>query len=485
MGSRVLPPEELYRSATVVVDTQHTAHAGRAHSLISASGAYRWWVCPDSVTVFGNVTGRTSIYAAEGTAAHELANYCLMRGTDADAYIGREFNEFVVTEEMSDAVQIYLDKCREYMGSDWIFWVECRFSLEALDPPAPMFGTADFVAYNATTHQMVVVDLKYGEGILVSPIGNPQLRYYALGAYYAIEGSPQIDTVEMVIVQPRAPRGEPIKSDTISLMELLDWTLALMDRATVALSGNGGMKAGEHCKFCPGSGQCAVEAEAAIASAQEEFANADSGLYDDNDLLALASGEIVEKVLTGEVVTEDTVMASTALVLPETISPPDVRVLTPEQISHYLLQVDRVESWIKALKETAHALIDQGVDIPEFKLVDKQPTSKWKNEDEAAKVLIGRYGLDEDDIYTEPKLLSPAQAREIAIRTVREQSPMMKKKDIAARVVTILAPYIATESSGPTLVHVSDSRPAIAGRGEEFEDLPALAKAEAEALENH
>src|SRR6185437_16777207 len=89
----------------------------------------------------------TSMYALEWTAAHQLCDMCLQSGQDAIEFIDRRIpigtHVFIVDEEMASAVQVYLDVCREYLAlEDWECLIEKRFSLDSLDPPGPMFGTA-------------------------------------------------------------------------------------------------------------------------------------------------------------------------------------------------------------------------------------------------------------------------------------------------------------------------------------------------------
>src|SRR5690606_4733368 len=48
-------------------------HSERSHALLSASQAERWLNCPPSARLQEGIPDKPSEYAAEGTAAHELA----------------------------------------------------------------------------------------------------------------------------------------------------------------------------------------------------------------------------------------------------------------------------------------------------------------------------------------------------------------------------------------------------------------------------
>ena len=71
-------------------------HSERAHSEVGASSASRWMTCPASVKASRGIENKSSKYAAEGTCAHELADYCLTNDLEAIHGIGLEFEGFTV-----------------------------------------------------------------------------------------------------------------------------------------------------------------------------------------------------------------------------------------------------------------------------------------------------------------------------------------------------------------------------------------------------
>lgn len=417
------------------------AHQDRAHSELGASGCKRWWNCGGSVALSRGIPNRSSVYAAEGTAAHELAEACLTREQDAVEYIDRSFGDFTVTSDMAEAVQVYLDECRRVPGSQHI---EVRFSLESIDPPAPMFGTADFVLYDATTRTLRVVDLKYGAGVQVQAEDNPQLRYYALGAMLAF---PQYDVqaIEAVIVQPRA-FGHPIRSTTIDPVDLWEWSVTLIRQAEKALAPDALLKAGDWCRFCPAAGKCSAQRDAALAVAVDEFA--------------------VEDETTVEVVQQ----------------PIDARLLTPEQVADALARVPMVEAFIRDLLAVGHQLATQGT-LPGWKLVPKRPTQRWTDATEAADMLAMAHELPDDAIFKPRELVSPAQAREALTAQIlasrlagyapNQGVKKSTKKQAEEDARKALGGLITSASSGENLVPVSDERLALPAAGAEFDALPA------------
>jgi hypothetical protein len=385
----------------------------RRHAELGASSAHRWMGCPGSVRLAASVEAAPSAYAEEGTAAHMLAERCLSGGVDAAALIGRELNGHVVDAEMADYVQVYLDAVRAELGRGDLLLVEQHFSLERLDPPAEMFGTADAVIYKSAWRRLVVFDLKYGAGVPVEAARNPQARYYALGACLALDHL-VVSEVEVVIVQPRAPHpAGPVRRESVPAFELLEWSADLLDAAERALDPDAALVPGDWCRFCPVAGVCPALRERALTTAQIEFGEAP--LY----------------------------------------SPPDPATLTPDEVGRLLSAAELVELWIRALRAHAHAELEACRPVPGWKLVPKRATRRWRDED-TAPAQLQDLGLAEDELFVR-KLRSPAQVEKLL--------GSKRKREIAALVVA--------ESGGATLAPEADPRsPITSGAAGDFAALP-------------
>lgn len=312
---------------------------------------------------------------------------------------------------------------------------EKRFSLETLNPPVPMFGTADFVCLLRDQRKLVVADLKYGKGIAVSVIDNPQLKYYALGVLLAFPNE-QIDTIETVIIQPRTP-GNPIKRCQYDVIEILSWSVDLIQKANDTLDPEAAFNPGSHCRFCNGDGRCAAQTDKALAIAQIEF--------------------------------DDAVDPHAVIVAPR------IEHLTNEQISALLFKADILETFITGLRGAAHKLLEEGQQIPGWKMVPSRPTRRWENPDDVPAALRVK-GISEDDLYSK-KLVSPAQAEEILTKQLREKGT--KAKDAKEQAKSQLSLLIVSKSSGASLAPETDYRAALPSRGSEFDfeglpDRPAL-----------
>ena len=393
-----------------------------AHSEHGASSCARWWHCPGSVALSRGIARASSPYAAEGTAAHALAELCLTNGQDAEEYTGRTVEGFNVDADMAEHVGFYVRHCRALGRITTLAGqvIEQRFTLDAINPPAPMFGTADFVAWS--TDVLWVRDLKYGQGVQVEADGNLQLRYYALGALLALppEAARAIRLVSMTIIQPRAPGGPAIRTADMPALDLVEWSMELMSRAAATLRPGAPLHPGSWCRFCAASGRCPARAEQAAELARAEFT--------------------------------------------------DVTLLTPEQMGALLAQADKVESFLRDLRTAATAELSRGGSVPGWKLVPTRPAQAWRDEAEAEAALDVLHELGEAR-FAPRKLVTPAQARAVLSDQVAHQHSTKKAAEQAAR--DALAHLICTASSGARLAPATDTRPALPAAGIEFTALPA------------
>lgn len=159
-----------------------TAHAKR-----SLSGSKRRWACPGSVVLEDGLPDQPSKYAAQGTAMHELARWCLTEGRRAEERIAHIVEGIEITDDMADLVQGYVDHVRAWAEGQQV-WIESRVDVSEITGQPEQFGTADCVILR-TDGELIVLDLKTGYKP-VSPIDNTQLMLYALGALNMLASEP-------------------------------------------------------------------------------------------------------------------------------------------------------------------------------------------------------------------------------------------------------------------------------------------------------
>lgn len=373
--------------------------------------------CPGSVALSAGIPKTSSKYADEGTAAHELAQHCLEKGLDPLSFAEQDWGGFYVDQQdFAEPVKVYVDYIRGLaLNCDGGFWIERQFSLDPLNPPAEMGGTADFVGIAGDTLQ--VADLKFGKGVPVEVEQNKQGLYYALGALISLdeERADRISRVNITIVQPRARHNDgPIRSWSLGKDELIDFVLDLFTAAELTQKPDAPLVTGPQCRWCPAHGACPEARRSALAVAQQEF------------------GILHEEPRT----------------------PPAPSSLTPAQIGALMYRFEEVESWMKAVVGHAQALLESGQTVPGWKLVEKVARRKWADD---VKAIEWAQKAGVAPKVTHFEILSPAQT----------EKALGKKFPIPPELISKV-------SSGVTIAEESDKRPAVKATlaQDEFDLLP-------------
>ena len=241
----------------------------KTHKALSPSASHRWLHCPSEPYYRLSLPATTSSYADEGTTAHWLAEESPKKKCATKLYLGQQCPDtgMVVDQEMVDNVQVYLDGCRV---KDWAGVLrEVYVEKEAY----ALGGTIDFIGMNEKT--LLIRDLKYGKGVIVSAEENPQLMIYgALAAplYAQIYGRPP-EIVRLEICQPRLDSESYYEIETERLRE---WVQNVLIPAASKVDTDKPTKhvPGEWCKFCPArNAHCPAQYELAVKTAGEDFAN--------------------------------------------------------------------------------------------------------------------------------------------------------------------------------------------------------------------
>ena len=248
------------------------------HSRTGPSSAERWVHCPPSLRL-GQEYGAPdtgSIYAAEGTEAHELGEFLLRQALGEAMEDPRPAMQFY-NEEMQECAEGYRDAVMDLYNQlnlrspDAHLYVEQEISFEEYVPGG--FGTSDCVIIG--DGEMLVVDYKHGKGVPVSAEGedgegNPQLKCYALGAYLAFSPLYNIEKVTLVIYQPRIGNFSQFSLPVEALLTWAEGTLR--PAAALALAGEGELACGSWCRFCRAKAVCRKRAEENLTLARYDFA---------------------------------------------------------------------------------------------------------------------------------------------------------------------------------------------------------------------
>lgn len=330
-------------------------HSERDHALLSASSAHRWLACPPSAVAAEAYPPQDTAHTREGTTAHEVAEIiarAMINDQDFTAELEAKGKE--VTREMVDCAISYAAYIEEqFKAPGATVLLERRVDFSLWVPEG--FGTCDCIILQGDT--LTIIDYKYGEGVAVSAVDNPQLKLYALGALNDFGFMTEPKKVEMHIFQPRM---DNTSTDTITVDELMEWgEKVVKPTAAKAFKGKGDHKPGEHCRFCPHAGKCRA----------------------------------LTKVCTDYVETHSLRVA--------------VPVLAPHEVAEVLKMEPLISLWLKRIKEQALTTLMDGGEVPGYKVVEgKLGNRKWTDELKVAEALKAA-GYQLDDI-TETKLLSPA-----------------------------------------------------------------------------
>lgn len=210
-----------------------------------------------------------SAAAEQGTAAHALAEHKLRRALKQRST--RPTSDWI-DDEMEqltdDYVNFVLEQAAEARNTcpDPQVLIEQRLDFSHVVPGG--FGTGDCVII--AEPKLQIIDLKYGQGVLVDAERNPQLMLYALGALRTFGDLYDIETVAVTIYQPR--RGNVDTWET-SVADLEAWAeTEVKPKAELAVAGGGEFCPGSWCQFCRIAPTCRARAEANLALAQHEFA---------------------------------------------------------------------------------------------------------------------------------------------------------------------------------------------------------------------
>ena len=238
------------------------------HAVLSASGAHRWLNCLPSARLELEFVNNESSAAAEGTAAHALCEHKLKKALHMRSKRPVSVYNSDEMEEHSDAyVEFVMEQLElaKQSCTDPLILIEQRLDFSCYVPQG--FGTGDCIII--ADRKLHIIDFKYGMGVLVDAVDNPQMKLYALGALEIYDSLYDIEEVSMTIFQPRR---ENVSTWTIRVEDLKDWAeKELKPRAKKAYDGEGEYLPGEWCTFCRAAVKCRARAEEKLKLAQSEF----------------------------------------------------------------------------------------------------------------------------------------------------------------------------------------------------------------------
>lgn len=372
------------------------------HALLSASSAARWLNCPPSARLCAELPDKGSSYAEEGTLAHSMCEIKLQPFVSVvqKSTVTKRLNKLKKHElyqpEMDGYTETYVDYVKKIALS---FPSKAHISIEQqvdYGNYAPEgFGTADCLIVHG--EELHVIDFKYGKGVPVSPVDNPQLKLYALGALSIYAMLYPIKLIYLHIVQPRL---DNIAEWTTSTEELLAWGESIKPAARDAFNGAGEFRSGEHCRFCKVKATCRKRAADNLELAEYEFAK------------------------------------------PVSVAKEDEPTISDEEVGEALKQAKLLKQWVEDIEDYALLSILAGKQISGWKAVEGRGSRQFT--DTAA---IG------DRLRS--MNLSPDLAFERRMLTVAQLEKVIGKNSFE----NIFGDIVVKTKGKPTLAEITDKRP--------------------------
>lgn len=329
--------------------------------IVGGSTAKRVIACPGSVALSADIPNLSTSYALDGTLCHNVIAEVMNQGTPPERFIGVSFDngpsltDTHIADKLRPALELFdteIDADRET-----VFTVEQRVDFGEFLPG--VFGTIDLMGRRG--HRVVVLDWKFGDGVMVSAEENEQLLFYAAAAMrtpavsWVFDGAKDL---ELIIIQPPMIRRWVTTFDRVRQFEV-----ELARAVKIAQAPGAPLAIGDHCRFCPAKAVC------------PEMTGA------------------VDRALRTQ-----------------------LEKLGSDEIGGALAMADRVEEWIGAVRALALKMLGEGVPVTGYKLVPKRATRQWVDAD-AAVAALG----DKIDMY-ERSVLSPAKA-EKALKKIKSSLP--------------------------------------------------------------
>jgi hypothetical protein len=316
-------------------------------NIVGGSTAKRVIACPGSVKLVQKMPPQpSSVHADRGTMLHDVISRILL---DQGVAIGQyKHKDQLLTQDLYDEkITPALDALDEIdPNGNLVYEVETRVGFGDLLPG--VFGSTDLVG--RVGDRAIVLDWKFGDGVVVDAEENAQLMFYAAAAMrtdelkWAFDGA---DEIECVIVQPPVVRRWVTTKERIKQFEH-----ELVAAVKTALRDDAPLAQGEHCRWCAAKPICPQMTGAVDRAIKQQIINMDV-----------------------------------------------------DTLAKHLHTADLLEDWIKDLRALAFGLLEKGAAVPGYKIVQKQARRQWTDELAAIK------WLDSQGVNPfKGETISPAQA---------------------------------------------------------------------------
>ena len=324
-------------------------------SIVGGSTASRVINCPASVALVAKMPPqKSSKYADEGTLLHNIIAEVLDKGVTPESLLGTKYKAHTFTQALLDEkIKPALERFAEVdSNGEMEFMVETEVHFDKfLDG---VFGSGDVLG--KLPNRAVVLDWKFGAGVIVEAEENMQGMFYAAAAMrtpetkWIFEG---VEEVEIIIIQPPM-----MKRWVTTPARIKEFEIELASAVKESAEDSATLKVGSHCKWCTAKPTCPKITGAVDRALMVQWKNID-----------------------------------------------------PVMVGTYLRNADILEGWIADLRSLAHQMLEEDIAIKGYKLVAKRATRQWVSEDKML-LKMAELGLDLTELIEE-SIISPAKAEKV------------------------------------------------------------------------
>jgi len=305
--------------------------------VVGGSTAKRVIHCPGSVALVAKMPPQpSSKYAQEGTILHACMEELL-----ADGELGDVIARHGLTPDQGEKLSYCLRALDEIdPKQEMTFIQEVEVEFEGVKALEGVFGNADLVG--RLGKRAIVLDWKFGDGVMVDAEENYQGLFYAAAAMktssvqWAFDGASEI---EIVIVQPPYTRRWVT---TFKRVQEVERELVMAVKASQQPEAPTAV--GDWCRWCTAKPICPS--------------------------------------MTGQI---------------DRVTHTALKEIDNETLGQALAMAEKLESFIADAKALAFARLKKGIAVPGYKLVAKRATRQWADESKARDALLAA-GLKNEDI---------------------------------------------------------------------------------------
>lgn len=371
------------------------------HAKYSPSQLSRIIACPGSVFMSEGIEQLpTSPYAAEGTMLH--------------SYMEQYIDSNTMPDVRTD-YKVLLERCMDYLtsirDSNSAIFTE-MYMISAVE--TDVAGTADVVMINPTAQEAHIVDWKFGGGVHVAVLDNPQFLAYA---WLLLEKFPSINQVTVHVAQPRLDNFD---YQTVTREYVDNWYKSVLSpalRTAERIDNPVLMPSLDACRWCRANAVCPARRAQVDQQAAEAFA-----MYADIE----------------------------------------AQRVDPEQIAEFYVKIPSLENAIKAVKDyvRTQCYLKGENAIPGYKVVQGRGSRKWAVSTDRVIDFMEKNGIDAGELF-ESDIKSVAAVEKLAksLKTDPDFRKLYHTEYGAASVVPSSDPRKAigiTQSASDVFASVAD-----------------------------